>query len=82
MLATKVTGTFLTNKKIKSSTPYPINIFCIYPQPLFYFIYKYGQKIHNQNSSEMSSLPFYLAMSPLEIHHSRNLKALYLLSKE
>ena len=35
--------------------------------------------IHNQKFSEMIILPIYLSMPPLEFHHPKRLKALYLL---
>ena len=38
--------------------------------------------LHNQNSSKMNSLPFYLFMPPLECHHPNNLKVLCLSSKQ
>jgi len=53
----------------------------LFIQDLFYFFYQYGQIIHNQKSSEMNSLPFYMFMPPLQFHHPKRFKVLYLLSK-
>jgi hypothetical protein len=53
-----------------------------WPQSLFYFLYQYGQMLYNRKSSKVSSLSFYLSMPPLECHHPRILKAVYLLSKQ
>ena len=38
--------------------------------------------IHNWKYSKKNSLPFYLSMPPLEFHHPKSLKALFLLIKQ
>ena len=69
-------------KKLTAIARVFVTLCSISLQALFCYLYQCETMLHNRRFWEMSILPSYLSMPPLEFHHPRNLKALYLLNKQ